>query len=333
MREPGSSDRMSSPQPELRPLLDLHPDADDLLGDVLAGLTATPKTLPCKYLYDTEGSLLFDRICELEEYYPTRTEIAIMQRHHAAMAEALGPFCLVVEFGTGSGTKTQLLLESLKDPIGFVPIDISREHLQAACRELASLLPDLEILPVCADFTQEITLPRPRRSVRRTVVFFPGSTVGNFTHRETLDFLRRVTRLCGTGGGLLIGVDTKKDKAVLERAYDDAQGVTAAFNLNLLRRINRELGGDFDLTRFRHRAIYDEEEGRIEMHLVSLAEQRVRLGDHVVDFAEGESIHTESSHKYRVEEFAQIADAAGLSLEAAWTDSGRLFTVQYYRVR
>ncbi|MDE2197203.1 MAG: L-histidine N(alpha)-methyltransferase, partial [Gammaproteobacteria bacterium] len=251
-------------------LHDYHPRTADMREAVLAGLREPQKTLPCKYFYDQRGSQLFDAICELPEYYPTRTELGIMEVHAADMAAALGPRVLLVEPGSGSSLKTRLLLDHLPQPRAYVPVDISRAQLVTAADRLNRLYPELEVLPVCADFCQSFAIPAPRRRAARTIIYFPGSTIGNFEPPAAIQLLRQLRRLAGPAGGLLIGVDLRKERSVLERAYNDAAGITAAFNLNLLRRLNRELQSDFDLSRFCHRAAYNETEGRIEMHLVSL---------------------------------------------------------------
>ena len=311
-------------------ICDLAPERASFLADVLAGLAGPRKTLPCKYLYDEAGSALFERICELDEYYPTRTELGILHRHAGAMAAALGPRCLLVEYGSGSSTKTRLLLERLEDPAGYVPVDISREHLLRAAGALSARHPRLRVLPVCADFTRPFELPPVPGTLRRAA-YFPGSTIGNFAPAEARKFLAQVAEQCGPGGMLLIGVDLRKSRAVLEPAYDDAQGVTAEFNRNLLRRINRELGASFDVASFDHRAFWNSAEGRVEMHLVSRREQTVRVGGRSVRFARGESIHTESSHKYELGEFAALARSAGFEVLRVWTDEARLFSVQLLR--
>jgi dimethylhistidine N-methyltransferase len=305
------------------------PRADQaFLADVLAGLSRPRKQLPCKYFYDERGSRLFDAICELPEYYPTRSELAILERHAGEMAAALGPRCGLVEYGSGSGLKTRLLLGRLGEGV-YYPVDISREHLLASARRLAEEFPAVEVVPVCADFTRPFQLPEARREVGRRVVYFSGSTIGNFPPRQARALLRRISRLVGPGGGLLIGVDLKKDPAVLEPAYDDAAGVTAAFNLNLLVRANRELGADFDLGGFRHLAFYNERHGRVEMHLVSEREQAVRVGGHRFRFAEGETIRTEYSYKFDLEGFAGLARSAWLCVRRVWRDPAGLFSVQY----
>jgi L-histidine Nalpha-methyltransferase len=310
---------------------DLSPERERFLADVLDGLGASPKTLPCKYFYDARGSALFDRICTLPEYYPTRTELAILRRHAAAMAEAIGPRCLLVEYGSGSSTKTRLLLDRLEAPAAYVPVDISREHLLQSAAALAAHYPHLAVIPVCADFTQPFALPDVP-GADRVVGYFPGSTIGNFAPAEATKFLADVAHRCGAGGALLIGVDLRKPRAVLEPAYDDARGVTAEFNRNLLRRVNRELGGDFDLAAFDHRAFWNPARGRVEMHLVSRRDQVLHLAGRTVPFAKGESIHTENSHKYELAGFAQLAAAAGFGVERVWTDDAGLFSVQLLRV-
>jgi L-histidine Nalpha-methyltransferase len=300
--------------------------------DVLSGLAGPEKTLPCKYLYDERGSRLFDRISEIPEYYPTRTEVSILRRYAGEMATELGPECLVIEYGSGSATKTPLLLEQLKRPAGYVPVDISREHLLASAAVIARRFPTIEVLPVWADFTADFDLPVPRRMPRRRAVFFPGSTIGNFGPDEAVRLMRGVARLCGPRGGFLVGVDLRKPRKVLEPAYDDAAGVTAAFNKNLLVRINRELGASFDLDQFDHRAVFDDRHSRIEMHLVSRKRQVVKIGGVSVWFAAGESICTEHSYKYTRETFRELAMTAGLALGEIWTDDERLFSVQYLTV-
>lgn len=309
-----------------------RPTLAEFRADVLRGLGQPVKELPCKYFYDAAGSALFERITELEEYYPTRTELAIMRRHVAEMAGLLGPRCLLVEYGSGSSTKTRLLLDRLLDPAGYVPIDVSGEYLFRSARALAGAYPRLEVLPLCADFTRPVELPAPRVRPARRVVYFPGSTIGNFTPAETVALLRQTAALCGRGGGLLLGADLQKDRRVLEDAYNDRLGVTAAFNLNLLARINRELGADFALDQFCHRAIYNEADGRIEMHLDSRRAQRVRVAGMEFAFAAGESIRTEYSYKYRLRDLHDLAAAAGFEVERFWTDEREYFSVHYLTV-
>jgi dimethylhistidine N-methyltransferase len=310
-------------------LHDFAPDVSQFRDEVWAGLSHSQKTLPCKYFYDERGSALFEAICEVPEYYPTRTELSIMEAHAPAMASLLGARCLLVEYGSGSSRKTRLLLDCLRDAAGYVPIDISREALSESARALVAAYPALEVLPVCADYTETFELPRPRALPERRGVYFPGSTIGNFTPPQAQRFLARMARVAGPSGALLIGIDLAKDRATLERAYDDAAGVTAAFNQNLLVRINRELDGSFDVTRFRHHAHYNETAGRIEMHLVSSVAQTVRVAGRPVWFAAGETIHTENSYKYDVAHFAALAAGVGLAVREVWTDARQRFSVQY----
>jgi dimethylhistidine N-methyltransferase len=310
-------------------LQDFAPATASFRRQVLDGLRMSKKELPCKFFYDERGSQLFEEICQLEEYYPTRTELAIMHECAGEMALRIGKACLLIEFGSGSGVKTRLLLDELNDPAAYVPIDISREHLARSAAEIAAAYPDLEVIPVCADYTADYELPTPRRATTRRVIYFPGSTIGNFHRPHAVEFLAHLRDVCGEDGGLLIGVDLKKNRETLERAYDDAKGVTAAFNRNLLTRINRELGANFDLQRFRHEAVYDEQAGRVEMHLVSLADQTVELGDETFAFGAGEGIRTECSYKYDLDDFRSLADAAGFRVDDVWTDSEARFSVQY----
>lgn len=310
------------------PVHDFGPARDDFRADVLHGLRQARKQVPCKYFYDQRGSQLFDQICALPEYYPTRTELAIMARHAAEIAEAMGPRCRIVEYGSGSSTKTRVLLDDAQDPCSYVPLDISREHLLDAAARLAARYPALNILPVCADYTSRFTLP-DGDAAARTIIYFPGSTIGNFEPHDARAFLQAAAERAGPGGGLLIGVDLKKDPATLHAAYNDSAGVTAAFNLNLLERINRELDGDFRLDQFDHYAFYNPRLGRIEMHLVSRRMQTVTVGDQRFDFREGEAIFTESSYKYTLDQFASLASASGWNVEKVWTDERRLFSVQY----
>lgn len=302
------------------------------LTDVLSGLARPQKAIPPKYFYDEAGSRLFEAICELPEYYPTRTEIALMQAHSGDIAARLEQGLQLIEFGSGASTKTRLLIEALR-PVNYVPIDISDSALHEACERLHAAYPALRINAVCADFTRALHLrPSIVSSDAAAVVYFPGSTIGNFTRAAAQDFLRNVAVMLGDDGTLLIGVDLKKDRALLEAAYDDAQGVTARFNLNLLARMNRELGADFRVEKFRHRALYDETLGRVEMHLESLAAQTVRIGGRYFDFRCGETIHTEISCKYGVAEFQELGRAAGFDPLDIWTDAGRLFSVHLMRV-
>ena len=313
----------------LRGMADFSPDDAVMLDDVLRGLALPVKNIPSLYFYDQRGSELFDAITALPEYYPTRTEIAILEAHGAEMAAAIGPGVRLIELGSGSALKTELLLARLETPAAYVPVEISREHLLASAARIAADFPGLEVLPVNADFTEPFYLPEPKHAVvRRNVAFFPGSTIGNFPRPMAADLLRATRVEVGAGGAMLIGVDLEKDRAILERAYNDEAGVTAQFNLNLLARLNRELGANFDLGAFRHSAVWDEARGRIEMRLVSRRAQRVRVGGRQFQFDAGEILVTEYSHKYSLEGFRALAEANGYTVARVWTDPERLFSVQ-----
>lgn len=313
-------------------MLDFEPATATFFRDVIAGLRANNKCFPSKYFYDRRGSQLFDEICKLEEYYLTRSELAIMRRFAVEMAVQIGPRVMLVEYGSGSSVKTRSLLDHLEDPVAYVPVDISCQHLQQSAAKLSRIYPRIEVLPVCVDFTAEFDLPKSDRVPTHAAVYFPGSTIGNFQPVDAALLLGRIADLCGIGGGLLIGIDLKKDVRTIEAAYNDQQGVTAEFNLNLLRRINHELGADFQLNQFRHRAIYNAEHGRVEMHLVSRRDQAVSIGEHTFDFAADESIRTEYSYKYAIDEFEAIAADVGLSLHRHWTDPQRNFAVLHFAV-
>jgi L-histidine Nalpha-methyltransferase len=310
-------------------LHDLHPTPADLAAEVLSGLRRRPRAIPPKFFYDAEGSRLFDAITQTPEYYPTRTELAILRAHAPEIAERVGTGSLLVEPGGGSCAKVRILLEGLR-PCAYVPIDISREHLRLAAEQVAAEFPWLEVHAACTDFTRDLALPVSAPEGPR-VAFFPGSSIGNFDPSGAVDFLAAVAELVGPGGFLLIGVDLKKDRSLLNAAYNDAAGVTAAFNRNLLSRINRELGADFDLTAWDHRAFYNESLSRIEMHLVSGRPQTVRVAGESFAFAAGETIHTENSYKYAVAELQQLARRADFQPEAVWTDPDDLFSVHLLR--
>lgn len=312
-------------------VLDLGPDGRAFLEDARAGLSRAQKSLPCKYLYDSRGAALFDEICELEEYYPTRTELGILVADGGELSRLIGPRCLLVELGSGSGRKTRLLLDRLESPAAYVPVDVSGAQLEQTAAIMRRAYPRLRVHPVCADFTGPLELP-PLPASERTVVFFPGSTIGNLHPIAAARFLGRLARLCGPGGGMVLGVDLDKDPETLDRAYNDAQGVTAAFNLNLLTRMNRELGADFDVSSFRHLAFYDTALRRIEMHLVSTREQVVHLGPTELVFGEAETIHTECSYKYDLDGVREIAASGGFELQRAFVDPQRLFAVCYLTV-
>jgi dimethylhistidine N-methyltransferase len=309
-------------------LIDFHPPRADMCADVLEGLARPQKELSPKYFYDEHGSHLFEDITRLPEYYLTRTEDRIMESFLPEMAQRIGPGAAVIEFGSGTGEKIRRLLKHLYKPVAGVTVEISRNHLLAGARSLARDHPQLDVIAVCADFTRPFKLP-PIGGARRNLVFFPGSTIGNFTRHEAIGLLKVMRQVAGDEGGLLIGVDLDKDPVILEAAYNDSQGVTAAFNLNLLHRINRVLGADFDPDAFAHEAIYNSDAGRIEMYLVSRRKQQVCIGEHSFGFSEGERILTEYSHKYRLDEFAAMVASTGFEVERVWTDPQKHFSVQY----
>ncbi len=308
---------------------DVLPARASMLDEVCAGLAAPQKVISPKFFYDARGCELFEAICNLPEYYPTRSELAIMREHAPAMAQALGRGSTLIEIGCGNSEKTRALLEEL-EPGVFVAVDIAREQLEASWSLLATAFPRMRFVAVRADFAHEFALPSAELGAARRVLYFPGSTIGNFTPAEARAFLARWAPLLGAGGGALIGVDLKKNPAVLHAAYNDAQGVTAEFNLNVLKHLNDALGADFDLAAFRHRANYDAAAGRIEMHLESMKAQRVTIGGRAFGFRAGETIHTENSYKYSIEEFQALARSAGFDARACWTDGDRLFSVHYF---
>ncbi len=309
---------------------DLAPDQENLRDVVLAGLAQRRKAIPCRFLYDARGSALFEAICELPEYYLTRTEIAILEAHAAEIAALVGPRCQLVEFGSGASRKVRILLQAMASPAAYVAIDISREPLCRAAEGLAAAFPDLPVFAVCADYTRPLdraSLPPPDGG--RRLGFFPGSTIGNFAPAEAVEFLAGCRRVVGPEGAILVGADLQKDPAVLNAAYNDAQGVTAAFNLNLLLRLNRELGADFDLRRFAHDACYDEAAGRVQIHIRSLADQIVTVAGRAVPLSAGERIHTEDSYKYTIAGFHRLAARAGLRAVRTWTDDAGDFSVHF----
>ena len=321
--------------PALPPLasFDRPPSGGGFLSEVVAGLSRPQKMLPCKFLYDEEGSRLFSEICELEEYYPTRTENRILCDNIGQIAGCLGSECRLVEFGSGDSSKTRHLLAHLPSLAAYIPIDISGPQLLQSAARLASEFPSLEIYPLEADYEEISEIPDTKRKPKRTVAFFPGSTIGNFDPVSAVGFLRRIASLCGRNGGLLIGVDRKKSKRILEAAYNDRKGVTAKFNLGILARANRELGADFALSAFCHRAPYNETHGRIEMHLVSRRAQTVHLDSREFRFQQGEYLTTEYSYKYTLPGFAGLALRAGFELVSNWEDREQMFSVLFLRAR
>jgi len=310
---------------------DLAPSEESFRDAILGGLSREPKSLPCKFFYDARGSELFEQICRLPEYYLTRTEIAILEERADEIAAQIGPHCRLIELGSGGSHKVRILLQALEAPTAYVPVDISRDHLREAAAQLAADFPELPVVAVCADYTRPFDLPKLPGPAGKRVGFFPGSTVGNFEPQQVVQFLDHWAELLGPGGEMLIGVDLKKDPDILDDAYNDRAGINAAFNLNLLERVNRELGGDFDLDRFEHHAFYNPAAGRVELYLKSLAEQSVRVAGRRFDFAEGELIHTENSYKYAIPEFRELAARAGFRTIHTWTDRADLFSVHYLR--
>ena len=304
----------------------------EFAADVVAGLTAARKRLSPKYFYDNAGSALFERITELPEYYPTRREIGILEEHAGDIAALIPPGAALVEFGSGSSTKTRKVLSTAASLGAYVPVDISAQFLQQQAAELRREYPKLAVLPVAADFTRPFELPDAVRIMPR-VGFFPGSTIGNFEPHEAAAFLRHAGRILGRGATFIVGVDLIKDTQVLQKAYNDPQGVTAKFNLNLLARINRELGAKFNLECFEHHAFFNRERSRIEMHLASLKRQRIKVCGECIDFRAGETIHTENSYKYSVASFGALARGAGWTPTTVWTDPDNYFSVHTLRLR
>ena len=307
--------------------VDLDAEPGSFLADVVEGLSVTPKGLSPKYFYDAVGAQLFTEICELDEYYPTRTEIGILANNAGDIADEVGPNAMLIEYGSGALDKVRLLLDALKEPAALVAIDISAEQLGQATAEVNAAYPGLEVMPVEADFSRKVDLPTPKVKAEKRVVFFPGSTIGNFEPKDAERFLQGIAETLGPGGQLLIGVDLRKDASRLIAAYDDAKGVTAAFNKNVLVRMNRELGGDFDPDLFRHVARYNAHLGRVEMHLESMTDQTVRIGKHTFDFTAGETVHTENSYKYSLDDFHALTARAGFVPVRVWTDPEQLFAV------
>lgn len=301
-----------------------------LEADVMEGLQKEQKTLPSKYFYDEKGSRLFEEICKLEEYYPTRTELSIMENNIREMIEAIGRETLLIEFGSGSSYKTRVILAQAKELSAYVPVDISGDFLLAEAEKLRSEFPGLQVRPIEADYTQPFDIEA--NGGKKRVVYFPGSTIGNFTRDKARKFLNKTADLLQSGDGLLIGVDSKKSPEILERAYNDSKGITAAFNKNLLLRLNREVDATFNPEKFQHKAVYNEKEGRIEMHLISLFNQEVTIGDRKISFKEGESIHTENSYKYAASEFTGLL-SDHYKLKYRWTDTREWFNIFYFSVK
>jgi dimethylhistidine N-methyltransferase len=311
---------------------DLAPGEESFRDAVLHGLARPRKAIPCKFFYDERGSALFEQICRLPEYYPTRTEIAILEENAEEIAAQMGVYSRIVEFGSGASHKARILLQALDRPVAYVPVDISREHLLEAASSLAEDFPDTAIIAVCADYTRPFSLPPLPGPAGKRIGFFPGSTIGNFEPDAAVRFLANCADILGSRGEMLIGVDLKKDPSILDAAYNDRRGVTAAFNLNLFERINRELDGDLDLDLFEHFAFYSESKGRVEIYIRSLVDQQAMIAGRRFQFAAGELIHTEYSYKYSVAEFRALAARAGFRPVDTWTDSAELFSVHYFRL-
>lgn len=316
---------MTTPLLWRRPAVQRRPSSP-ILAEVLAGLRATPKALSPKFFYDAAGARLFEEITRLPEYYPTRTELGILREHAGEIAARLGPKVSLIEFGSGAGVKVRLLLDALREPAAYVPVDISGEQLARVAAERRVEYPAVEVVPVQADYTARFRVPQLPAGSRR-VAFFPGSTIGNFHPTEATAFLRHVRQLVGPDGAMVLGVDRRKDPQVLHAAYNDAAGVTARFNRNLLVRLNRDVGATFDVQRFAHVAFFDDAKSRIEMHLESVGSQEVWVGDEVVRFADGETIHTECSYKYDEARLEALVGAAGFAIRGAWTDARDWFWV------
>ena len=298
------------------------------LEEIVGGLSGSQKQISPKYFYDERGSQLFDDITQLPEYYLTNTELAIMRDNIAEMSKLIGKQASLIEFGSGSSVKARILLENLSELAAYVPVDISKEHLLAFAVEIRDCFPHIDVLPVVADFTQQFELPTPMVMPVRNIVYFPGSTIGNFEHEVAIELLRVMHHEAGKGGALLIGVDLQKDPTIIENAYNDSAGTTAEFNLNMLQHLNRDYGANFDVDEFEHSANYDPDEGRVVIELVSQADQRFEIGDTKFDIADREAILTEYSHKYTLGGFAEMANSAGFVVEKVWTDTDDLFSVQ-----
>ena len=314
-------------------LLDHEPAPADECSEIIAGLSADQKKLSPRFFYDETGSQLFDEICQQPEYYLKRAELAIMRTHATDMAERVGPKAMVIEPGAGSAEKARLLLAELEDPVAYVPVDISRDYLLSSAEHLQSELDDVEVLPVCADFTEPFTLPEPDTPAEAFPVYFPGSTIGNFSRKEATELLKVLSGLGGENSGVIVGVDLVKSGVVLEKAYNDEAGVTARFNLNMLTHINRSHGTDFDIGAFEHLAVWDEKASRIEMRLISKHSQQVHLNGSQFELEQGEHIITEHSHKYTLDSFAELAGGAELTVDEVWVDAEERFSVQLLQPR
>lgn len=322
---------MTEAPDETLDIIDQHPRLADLRTEVLEGLGSSPKRLPPKFFYDETGSELFDEITRLEEYYPTRTEVSILETYAKEITRDWDGDVALIELGSGSSYKVRILLDAYGGPLTYMPIDISKEYLRSAAEAINSDYPDVDVVPVCSDYTVHLEIPHWESFARR-VLFFPGSTIGNFEPEEARQFLTYIGSRNTQGDRMLIGVDLHKSEEILNAAYDDSKGVTAQFNLNILNRINRELGANFDLDAFEHRAFYRSEKHRVEMHLVSRRAQTVRIDSTEIELAQGETIHTENSYKYSEETFRQLLSGTGFRIARSWYDAARLFSVHELEV-
>ena len=304
---------------------------EDILDEIIDGLKKSPKRLPTKLFYDEKGSQLFDKICDLDEYYPTRTELKILDDNIEEITSYFGDDCVLVELGSGSSVKIRLLIDHLPTLSAYVPVDISSEHLAYSVECLKADHPGLKVYPLVADYTKDFALPMIKENYKTIDAFYPGSTIGNFTPEKARSFLQRIATTCGKNSGLLIGVDLKKEKNILDAAYNDNKGITAEFNLNILNHINDLVKSDFEINKFSHDAFYNEDVGRIEMHLISKEAQEVNIDDTVISFAKGENILTEYSYKYSLQDFKKLVDGV-YDVEKIWVDDNRLFSVQFLRV-
>jgi len=311
--------------------IDLAPGEESFRDAVLAGLEWEPRSLPCKFFYDARGSQLFEAICEVPEYYLTRAEMAILETYAGAIAERIGPHCRLIELGSGASRKVRLLLNALEAPVAYVPVDISRDFLRQSAASIAADFPELQIAAVCADYTRPFELPAISGPPGKRVGFFPGSTIGNFEPEAVVQFFAHSGRLLGAGAEMLVGVDVKKEKAVLDAAYNDAAGLNAEFNLNLLHRIAKELDSDLDIAGFEHVAFYNPVEGRVELYIRSKTAQSAVIAGRRFSFGAGEMIHTENSYKYAIPEFQALAARAGFMSLDTWTDADGKFSVHYFR--
>ena len=311
--------------------IDLAPGEESFRDAVLAGLERKPRSLPCKFFYDARGSQLFEAICEVPEYYLTRAEMAILETYAGAIAERIGPHCRLIELGSGASRKVRLLLNALEAPVAYVPVDISRDFLRQSAASIAADFPELQIAAVCADYTRPFELPAISGPPGKRVGFFPGSTIGNFEPEAVVQFFAHSGRLLGAGAEMLVGVDVKKEKAVLDAAYNDAAGLNAEFNLNLLHRIAKELDSDLDIAGFEHVAFYNPVEGRVELYIRSKTAQSAVIAGRRFSFGAGEMIHTENSYKYAIPEFQALAARAGFMSLDTWTDADGKFSVHYFR--